>query len=129
MDRAGVLYASGPLHDVRVSIKKLRYTIELSDECGDVQPGAVNTLKGAQDLLGRQHDLDTLLMWGRQVQASASRQASWRELAALTRAIEGDCRELHARYIRECAALTALVVRAGVATADHAIPERHQKQA
>jgi CHAD domain-containing protein len=113
MDRAGVLYASGPLHDVRVAIKKLRYTIELSDECGDVQPGAVNTLKGAQDLLGRQHDLDTLLMWGRQVQASATRHASWRELAALTRAIEGDCRELHARYIRERAALTALVVRAG----------------
>jgi len=31
----------------------------------------------------------------------------------LTRAIERDCRELHARYIRECPSLTALIVRAG----------------
>jgi len=113
MDHAGVLYASGPLHDVRVAIKKLRYAMELSDEIGEVQPGAVKTLKSAQDLLGRQHDLEVFLMWGRQVQASANKHASWGELVTLTRAIERDCRELHARYIRECPSLTALIVRAG----------------
>src|SRR5215467_9867555 len=65
MDQAGVLYASGPLHEVRVAIKKLRYAIELSDEIGESQPGAVKALKTAQDLLGRQHDLDVFIMWGR----------------------------------------------------------------
>jgi CHAD domain-containing protein len=112
MDQAGVLYASGPLHDVRVAIKKLRYAMELADEIGEAQPGAVKALKAAQDLLGRQHDLDVFIMWGRQVQASADKRASWGELVTLTRAIERDCRELHARYIRECPALTALIVRA-----------------
>ena len=113
MDQAGVLYASGPLHDVRVAIKKLRYAMELADEIGEAQPGAAKTLKAAQDLLGRQHDLEVFLMWGRQAQASANKGASWGELVTLTRAIERDCRELHARYIRECPALTALIVLAG----------------
>jgi CHAD domain-containing protein len=117
MDRAGVLYASGPLHDVRVAIKKLRYAMELSDEIGEAQSGAIKTLKAAQDLLGRQHDLEVFLMWGRQVQASAKKRASWSELATLTHVIERDCRELHAGYIRECPALTALMVRAGASVA------------
>ena len=113
MDHAGVLYASGPLHDVRVSIKKLRYAIELSDEIGEFQPGAVRTLRRTQDLLGRQHDLEILLLWGRQAQLSEPQTANWRELSSLTRAIERDCRELHARYIRERTALTALISRIG----------------
>jgi CHAD domain-containing protein len=109
IDRAGILYASGPLHEVRVSVKKLRYAIELSDEIGEARPGAVKTLKSVQDLLGRQHDLEMLLQWARQVQVSTFPGASWREPASLTSAIEGDCRQLHARYARERSALTSLI--------------------
>jgi len=111
MDHAGVLYASGPLHEVRVSIKKLRYAIELSDEVLEAQPGVVTALKDIQDLLGRQHDLEILQEWGRQVQLSMPHRSSWRELAALIRSLESDCRELHARYIRKRPALTALMSR------------------
>lgn len=116
IDHAGVLYASGPLHEVRVAIKKLRYAIELSDEIGERQQGAVTTLKSAQDLLGRQHDLEVFLMWERQLQLSGPRRGSWSGLAALTQAIESDCRELHARYVRERPALIALTARVGVDT-------------
>jgi CHAD domain-containing protein len=118
IDRAGILYASGPLHEVRVSVKKLRYAIELSDEIGEARPDAVKTLKSVQDLLGRQHDLEMLLLWARQVQASTPQRASWRELASLTSAIEGDCRQLHARYVRERSALASLL--ADVAASEHA---------
>jgi CHAD domain-containing protein len=118
IDRAGTLYASGPLHEVRVSVKKLRYAIELSDEIGEARPGAVKTLKSVQDLLGRQHDLEMLLLWARQVQESTPERASWRELASLTSAIEGDCRQLHARYVRERSALTSLISH--VAATEHA---------
>jgi CHAD domain-containing protein len=123
MDHAGVLYASGPLHDVRVAIKKLRYAIELSDEVGDRQPGAVTTLKDAQDLLGRQHDLEIFLMWERQLQLPGPRRGSWRGLAALTQGIEKDCRELHARYMRERPALIALTARIGVVDTTPAIAD------
>jgi hypothetical protein len=45
-------------------------------------------------------------------------RASWRELASLTSAIEGDCRQLHAKYVRERSALTSLISR--VAATEHA---------
>jgi len=118
IDRAGVLYASGPLHEVRVSVKKLRYAIELADEIGEARPGAVKTLKSVQDLLGRQHDLEMLLLWARQVQVSTPERASWHELASLASAIEGDCRKLHARYVRERSALTSVISH--VAATEHA---------
>jgi CHAD domain-containing protein len=97
-----------------VSVKKLRYALEVSDEIGEARPGAVTTLKSVQDLLGRQHDLEMLLLWARQVQVSTSPGAGWRELASLTSAIEGDCRQLHARYVRERSAVTSLISHVAV---------------
>jgi CHAD domain-containing protein len=113
---AGALYAPEPLHDVRIALKKLRYTAELALEAGRLRSAAdVETLKAAQDLLGRLHDYDVLIAAGRDVQASLVRPDlnGWRELTRFLHRIEDDCRELHARYMRDRGALVAIANRMG----------------
>jgi CHAD domain-containing protein len=117
---AGALYAPEPLHDVRIALKKLRYTAELSLEAGRLRAaGDVATLKASQDLLGRLHDYDVLIAAGRDVQASLVRPElnGWRELTRLVHRIEDECREMHARYMRDRAALLAIATRIGAAHA------------
>jgi CHAD domain-containing protein len=121
---AGGLYAPGRLHDIRIAVKKLRYAAELSTEAGHRRLAAdIATLKRAQDLLGRLHDLEVLLAWGREAQASLSPPdlTVWRQLGALVHAVEDDCRLLHARYVRDRLALIAIADRLGARTPHVAI--------
>jgi CHAD domain-containing protein len=113
---AGGLYAPGRLHDIRIAVKKLRYAAELSMEAGRPRLAAdMATLKRAQDVLGRLHDLEVLLAWGREAQASLSAPdlTAWRQLGALFHAVDDDCRLLHARYLRDRLALIAIADRLG----------------
>jgi CHAD domain-containing protein len=122
IDIASGLYVPKRLHDVRIALKKLRYAAELSTEVGRRGMTAdVAALKTAQDLLGRLHDLEVLLVWGREVQASLSPPdlMAWKALGALVHAVEDDCRRLHARYMRDRMALIAFTDRIG-ATRPHA---------
>jgi CHAD domain-containing protein len=51
------------LHDARLAVKKLRYAAELVAEVTDRRIDSdIARLKAAQDLLGRLHDLETLLV-------------------------------------------------------------------
>jgi CHAD domain-containing protein len=121
MAMAGALYAPEPLHDVRIALKKLRYTAELSLEAGRSRATAdVAALKAAQNLLGRLHDCDVLVAAGREAQASLVRPDlnGWRELTRLVHAVEDECRELHAHYMRDRTKLTAIANRMG---ASHAL--------
>jgi CHAD domain-containing protein len=114
IDVAGALYLPERLHDARIALKKLRYAAEVSIEVGRRRTAAdVAALKSVQDLLGRLHDLEALLAWGREVQATLSPPdlLAWRDLGALNHAIEADCRQLHARYVRARATLTAIADR------------------
>ena len=114
--RAGALYAPQPLHDVRIALKKLRYAAELSLETGRPRSAAdVGALKAAQDLLGRLHDCEVLVAWGRDAQASLFPPdvITWRELRSLVHAVEVDCRQMHARYMRDRAGLIAIADRLG----------------
>jgi CHAD domain-containing protein len=116
IERAGTLYVPEYLHDVRIALKKLRYTVELSKETlGRRRTADIAALKRAQDLLGRLHDLQVLMTTGREVQASLSPPdlADWREVGELLRAVEEDCRMLHARYVRERAKLVIIAERMG----------------
>src|SRR5262245_51065780 len=115
IDTAGTLYASEPLHAVRVAIKKLRYSLEVAIADRRTTARAIADLTESQEILGRLHDLEVLLIWARQTYAATSLLdvAAAREHAAFVRAIEEDCRREHARYMRMRTRLIAIADRIG----------------
>jgi CHAD domain-containing protein len=100
---AGAVYLPDRLHTARIALKKLRYAGELLAEIGG-EPTAksLRLLGRGQDLLGRMHDIQTLLDRVRQLQASPAAPSLplWRDLDALVVSLEDDCRRLHARFMR-----------------------------
>lgn len=116
IDEAGTVYLPERLHAVRLALKKLRYALELSTELATAKSTAqktqpdLRTLKRGQDVLGRMHDLQTLIARVREVQASVSppNVTVWHELDVLVAALDDDCRRLHARYMRARSSLVAI---------------------
>jgi CHAD domain-containing protein len=111
---AGAVYAPEQLHLVRIALKKLRYSFELAAEGRQRHTAAdLAALKAAQDLLGQLHDLEMLLAMVRETQASlpASDLSAWRDFNALVRAVEDDCRQFHAQYMRDRARLIVIADR------------------
>ena len=102
IDNAAGLYLPDRLHDVRIAVKKLRYSLEFVRELTSSRAVArIATLKEAQDLLGRMHDLEILIGRVRAVQGSAS-AANLRLSAGLdqlVRCLETECRTLHGHYV------------------------------
>jgi len=118
IDAAGSLYQCERLHDIRIALKKLRYTAELSTEAGRHQwRNEIQTLKATQELLGRLHDLEVLLRWGREAQATLPPgDPTARDMGSLVFVVEADCRQLHARYMRNRAMLVAIANQMGAGT-------------
>jgi CHAD domain-containing protein len=112
---AGAMYLAERLHAVRIALKKLRYAVELGVEAaGGRANGDLKTLKQAQEILGRLHDRQVLIDRVRQIQATAAADArTERELEGIIDALENECRRLHARYVRDHAALAGLSARVG----------------
>ena len=102
VDDAAGLYLPDRLHDVRVAVKKLRYSLEVVREIkGSRALARIAMLKEAQDLLGRMHDLEVLIGRVRAVQGSSS-AANLRLSAGLDRLVrrlETECRQLHGHYM------------------------------
>jgi len=102
IDNAAGLYLPDRLHDVRIAIKKMRYSLEMVRELsGSRAMARIATLKGAQDLLGRMHDLEVLIGRVRAVQGSSS-AANLRLSAGLDRLVrrlETECRQIHGHYM------------------------------
>ena len=121
VDEAGAMYLPERLHEVRIALKKLRYGVELRTEAaGDRTNVDLRALKRTQELLGRMHDLQALIDRVRDAQASLAPTDAglWRDLDALVISLEGSCRQLHGRYVRQRAALAAICDRlAGLAAA------------
>jgi len=116
IEASGVVYVPGQLHGVRIAVKRLRYAAELAAETTRKRIAAdIATLKAAQDLLGRLHDFEVLLVHAREAQVSLSPPdlTAWRDLGSLVHVVEDDCRRLHARYMRDRTALTAIANRMG----------------
>ena len=114
IERAGTVYAPQHLHEVRIALKKLRYAAELLEEAGRRRLAAdIAVLKTDQDLLGRLHDLEVLIAWVRESQASLSPPDlnMWRELASLSQALEEECRQLHASFVCDRTKLVAMTTR------------------
>ena len=126
IENAAGIYLPDRLHDVRIAVKKFRYAMEIARELsGSRATARILTLKKAQDLLGRMHDLEVLIARIRAVQGSPN-APSLRlsaDLDRLVRRLETECRQLHGHYIALRPALLSIC--------DHAIalPERRRASA
>lgn len=103
VQRAGGLYLPDRLHVVRIATKKLRYAMEIERELKRSRATArISQLKRLQDLLGRMHDFEILIDRTRQVQAelASTNRKLTTELDSLIRALESECRQEHATYMR-----------------------------
>lgn len=100
---AAGLYLPERLHDVRIAVKKLRYALEVAGTFSRSKATArLRTLKKAQDLLGRMHDLEVLIARTRGVQGATGAPPTLKlsgELDQLVRRLEDECRQLHGEYI------------------------------
>jgi CHAD domain-containing protein len=102
IDNAAAIYLPDRLHDVRIAVKKLRYAMEIVRELsGSRATARIMTLKRAQDLLGRIHDLEILIARTRAIQGSqnAPTLRVSADMDLLVRRLESECRKLHGRYI------------------------------
>lgn len=100
LEGAGHLYAPERIHAVRISTKKLRYTLEIARDAGI--PGAaglVRSLKRQQERLGHLHDLQMLLRRVREAEGLPTVGARVNELEAYADALERECRRLHAAFV------------------------------
>src|SRR5207302_11227312 len=69
--KAGAVYLPERLHVVRIAAKKLRYSVELAAEITASDRAAdVRVLRAAPNVLGRMHDIQTLIDRVRPVQAT-----------------------------------------------------------
>jgi CHAD domain-containing protein len=124
---AGAVYATGQLHLVRIALKKLRYSVELAQEGRPKHAaGDLAALKAAQDLLGELHDLEMLLASVRAAQAASppTDLGAWNDFNALGRAVEDDCRQFHARYMRDRPKLMAIAERMAAVKRDNRVVGR-----
>jgi CHAD domain-containing protein len=98
---AGLIFAPGPLHAVRIAFKKFRYALEVAERFGRFRlKGAMRRLKRMQNLLGDLHDLQVLGGMTRDVLAQAP--ASQRQgCESLVRSIDDEIRALHSQFVIE----------------------------
>jgi CHAD domain-containing protein len=109
----GAVYAPGPLHEVRIALKKFRYALEIAAELGRFRLyGSLKRLKSLQDLLGALHDLQVLAGRVRDCEAATRVAGARRQLRALADHLDWRIRQLHSRYLAERLALVAVVGRA-----------------
>jgi CHAD domain-containing protein len=111
IENAAGIYLPDRLHDVRIAVKKLRYAMEVARDLRASRAVVrIRTLKRAQDLLGRIHDLEVLIARTRAVQGSpgASDLRLSADMDHLVRHLENECRRLHGHYIASRPSLLAV---------------------
>lgn len=114
IENAAAIYLPDRLHEVRIATKKLRYAMEIVRDLSRSRATAhIATLKRAQDLLGRIHDLEVLIARTRALQGSpnAPTLRVSADMDLLVRRLETECRRLHGRYIAMRAPLLAICDR------------------
>jgi CHAD domain-containing protein len=111
IENAAAIYLPDRLHEVRIAVKKLRYAMEIIRDLSRSRATVrIMTLKRAQDLLGRIHDLEVLIARTRGIQGSpnAPTLRVSADMDLLVRHLEKECRRLHGRYIAARPALLAV---------------------
>lgn len=120
IENAAAIYLADRLHEVRIAVKKLRYAMEIVRELsGSRAMVRIMTLKRAQDLLGRIHDLEVLIARTRAIQGSpnAPTLRVSADMDLLVRRLETECRRLHGRYIAMRGSLLSICDHATAARA------------
>jgi len=108
---AGLMFAPGPLHAVRIALKKFRYALEVAERLGRFRlTGSMQRLKVMQNLLGDLHDLQVLGGLARDVmaQSPAPRRHG---IEPLVTAIDDEIRALHSQFLTEREILVPLLAR------------------
>lgn len=124
MGEAGTVYAVEPLHRMRIAAKKLRYVLEVGSRAlPGVGGRATRSLRQLQTRLGRLHDIQMTQQHVRTAAAKAEAvPALAAELAELDRALEVQCRQVHADILRTRVGLTELLEDVERAAADLLVP-------
>jgi CHAD domain-containing protein len=108
VENTGTIYAPDRLHRARIALKKLRYTLELAEDCGGVRlSGTLRRLKTVQEILGTLHDLDVLAVRIRDGAADAGDLGPQAVLAALASHLDQVTRERHSEFLAARPALAA----------------------
>jgi hypothetical protein len=100
LEDAGPIYAPERLHGVRISTKKMRYSLEIARDAG--VRGAtplLKILKRHQERLGQLHDLHVLWKHVRETEAAAGIGPGANDLTAYADSLDGECRRLHAGFV------------------------------
>jgi CHAD domain-containing protein len=109
---AGLMFAAGPLHRVRIAMKKFRYALELAERLGRFRLSrTLRQLKEMQGLLGDLHDLQVLSGLARDVMTQSPAPGR-REIEVLVSSIDDEIRELHSRYVAGRENIVKLLARA-----------------
>jgi len=99
---AGSIYAAGPLHEVRIALKKFRYALEVVAALGRLRPKkTLGDMKALQEVLGHLHDLYVLSARVRDAGAAAHAPRHRKPLEAFATDIDDRVRQLHSRYLAE----------------------------
>jgi CHAD domain-containing protein len=113
MGAVGAVYAPGPLHEVRIALKKFRYALEIAVEIGRFRLDAsLKCVKSMQDVLGTMHDLQVLASRVRDCEASPRVPGGKRQLRLLAAELDERIRQLHSRYLDQRRTLEPVVGRA-----------------
>jgi CHAD domain-containing protein len=98
VERAPAVYMPNRIHRVRIAIKKLRYTLEVTDATGiRVDIRMMRDLRKIQDLLGRVHDIDVARRVVRRLDGTDKAIAA--EITLLDAVMGADCVALHEKYL------------------------------
>jgi len=128
VDRAGALYAPEALHDIRIGVKKLRYSLELGRAARVVGAArAATRLRRFQDLLGEWHDWQMLSAHASRVQgATPVDHEHLADFTALAARVEDRCRALHAEFMAARPELTGLVEEIALRASTVSATSRHK---
>jgi CHAD domain-containing protein len=97
---AGAVYAPGPLHDLRIALKKHRYAMEIAAELLRSRgKRALTRSKHLQDVLGELHDLVVLAARVQDYRSAARRRPLTTVLKRLADHLDGRLRTLHLDYL------------------------------
>jgi CHAD domain-containing protein len=98
VDEAGGVYFPKRLHEVRVSAKKLRYTLEMASAVGVWRPPhMLKDLREAQTILGDLHDVQVLID---EMDDLVTDDRATSERATLAATLHARAEEYHKKYLK-----------------------------